>query len=164
MLKQLSSSGLRWLWVAVFVFILDRSTKFFIFKHFLAYDPLYVNPYFNLVLAYNKGAAFSFLAGASGWQSWVLGGLAIIVSLVILLKLKNIPGNQRWMCIALACIVGGALGNLYDRLTIGYVIDFIQLHISHYYWPVFNIADSAICIGAAMLFFELLLQNKKKRS
>lgn len=158
--KSISTTGLRWLWVTLLVFGLDQCTKFLVVQNFNAYDPLYINSFFNLMLAYNKGAAFSFLANQPGWQSWILGGLALVVSVVIVMHLKKMSAQQRWLGVALSLIIGGALGNLYDRVTLGHVIDFIQLHISHYYWPVFNVADSAICVGATMLFIEILFRKK----
>ncbi|MHB1948255.1 MAG: signal peptidase II [Gammaproteobacteria bacterium] len=162
MLKSFSASGLRWLWVAIIVLGLDIFTKTLALKNLELYEPIYITSFFNLTLAYNKGAAFSFLNSASGWQSWLLGSLAVFVCFIILTKLKSIAHHQRWMGVALALIVGGALGNLYDRIAYGHVIDFLQFHLSHYYWPVFNVADSAICIGATMLFIDVVFFRKKK--
>lgn len=156
-----SASGLRWLWVSVLVWVLDFVTKSLALKHLSLYEPLHITSFFNLTLAYNKGAAFSFLSTASGWQSWMLGGLAVFVCLYILVRLKQLAYYDRWVGIALTLVIGGALGNLYDRLAYGHVIDFLQFHISHYYWPVFNIADSAICIGAAMLVIDVVFFKKK---
>lgn len=147
-------SGLRWLWVAVVVFALDRFTKIVALTKLTEYLPWPVMPFFNLTLSYNTGAAFSFLNTASGWQKWLFGSLAAIVSIVLIVWLKKISYQQRWLAIALALIIGGALGNLCDRIVYGFVIDFIDFYISHWHWPVFNIADSAICIGAAMLFWD----------
>lgn len=161
MLKQISTSGLRWLWLAIVVFAIDRFSKFWVLKNLLPYEPRQLTSFFNLTLAYNKGAAFSFLSSASGWQTWLLGSLAIVVSVAILIRLKQMAHHERWLSIAFALIIGGALGNLYDRVVLGHVIDFLQFHVSHYYWPVFNIADSAICVGAAMLFIEVVFFKKK---
>jgi signal peptidase II len=123
-------------------------------------DYLRVTPFFNLTLAYNTGAAFSFLDSAPGWQIWFFGVIALVVSATLLIWLKRLPRQQWWLSIALACIIGGALGNLWDRVSYGHVIDFIQLHAYSFYWPVFNIADSAICLGAMMLVLEALFKRK----
>jgi signal peptidase II len=160
MLKLKSTGGLRWLWVAVVVLILDRITKYLAQKYLLAYYALPVIPGFNLTLSFNKGAAFSFLNSASGWQTWFFGVIAFLVSIGILVWLTRLKAGERWVAIALSFIVGGALGNLWDRVSYGQVIDFIQLYVSHYYWPTFNIADSAICIGAAILFWNALRDRR----
>lgn len=155
-------SGLRWVWVSVIVLIVDQLTKFAALNYLTDYEPWRITQFFNLTLAYNKGAAFSFLNQASGWQIWLFGGLSLVVSIAILIWLKRLAYQQRWLNIALSLIVGGALGNLFDRIYYGHVIDFIQLHISHFYWPVFNIADSAICIGACMLVLDAFWKEKKR--
>jgi signal peptidase II len=157
------SSGLRWLWVTVIVLLLDRVTKYFAYNYLLAYYPLSVFPGFNLTLSFNKGAAFSFLNSESGWQVWFFGVIAFVVSLGILVWLARLSSRERWVSIALCLIVGGALGNLWDRISYGHVIDFIQLYISHYYWPTFNVADSAICLGAAILFGQAIWKPKKDK-
>lgn len=161
MLKKISSTGLSWLWISVLVFTLDQATKYLAVKYLTDYEPFPITKFFNFTLAYNKGAAFSFLNSASGWQIWFFGILSIVVSIGILVWLKRLSHKQRWLSIALALIVGGALGNLFDRIHYGHVIDFIDLYVSHYHWPVFNIADSAVCIGAFMLFWDAVKQKKK---
>jgi signal peptidase II len=154
------SSGLRWLWISVLVLILDRVTKAAVLKHLTAYTAVPVMPSFNLTLQYNTGSAFSFLDNASGWQIWMFGGIAIAVSLAILVWLKRISASQKWLSIALTLVIGGAIGNLWDRFSYGHVIDFIDLYVGHWHWPVFNIADSAICIGAFMLLWDGLARKK----
>lgn len=149
-------SGLRWLWVAVLVFALDWSSKYLALHHLNLYEPIFITKFFNLMLAFNRGAAFSFLHHASGWQMWFFGGLSTVVVASILVWLSRLSFRQHWLSIGLACIVGGALGNLFDRIYYGHVIDFLQFHISHFYWPVFNIADSAICVGAFLLFLDVM--------
>lgn len=156
------STGLRWIWVAVIVVILDRITKFLALKYLFAYTPVKVFSFFNLTLAFNTGAAFSFLAKYSGWQSWLLGGISVVISCAILVYLYRLSATQRWLSIALAFIVGGAIGNLSDRLWYGHVIDFLEFHAGHLYWPAFNVADSAICVGAFMLFLDAVFAGKKK--
>jgi signal peptidase II len=155
------TNGLRWFWITVVVLLLDRVTKYFAQKYLLAYYAVPVVPGFNLTLSFNTGSAFGFLNSQSGWQVWFFGLIALIVSVGILCWLARLSSRERWIAIALSFIVGGALGNLWDRISYGHVIDFIQLYISHYYWPTFNIADSAICIGAALLFGQAILNPKK---
>ncbi len=159
--RKFFSTGLSWLWITVIVLILDRITKVLAQKYLTAYVPLPVLPFFNLTLAYNKGAAFSFLRSASGWQVWLFGGIAALVSLGILIWLYRLSVKQYWLCIALTLVVGGALGNLWDRVSWGHVTDFIELYYANWYWPAFNIADSAICIGAFMLLCEAICKQKK---
>jgi signal peptidase II len=160
MLKTLSQTGLRWLWIAVIVLVLDRLTKVSIQHSLGLYESIKIAPFFNLTLAYNTGAAFSFLNSASGWQMWLFGLIALVVTATLLVWLKRLPRKQWWMSIALVFIIGGAVGNLWDRICYGHVIDFIQLHAASFYWPVFNVADAAICVGAFMLALEALFNRK----
>lgn len=156
------TSGLCWLWITIIVLLLDRVTKYAAQKYLMAFDALPIIPGFNLTLSFNTGSAFGFLNSASGWQVWFFGVIAFVVSVGILIWLSRLSSRERWLSIALCFIVGGALGNLWDRISYGHVIDFIQLYISHYYWPTFNVADSAICIGAAILFGQAVLKPKKR--
>jgi len=157
----LAASGIFWLWVTALVLSLDYSTKWLAKKYLLLYSPIAVLPGFNFALSFNKGAAFSFLKDQTGWQVWFLGAVSVVVSLGILVWLRRLPRREAWMGIALSLIMGGALGNLLDRILQGQVTDFIQLYVAHFYWPAFNIADSAICAGAIMLFFKTFLNKSK---
>lgn len=156
MCKKIFSTGLRWLWVSVVVVLIDHLSKVWAQNHLVLYAAKPVFPGFNLTLSYNRGSAFSFLNSASGWQVWMFGLIAIIVTTILLIWLRRITAKQIWVSVAITLIIGGALGNLWDRFSYGHVIDFIELYISHFYWPVFNIADSAICVGAFMLFCDAL--------
>ena len=118
------------------------------------YQSIAVLPFFNITLAYNHGAAFSFLASESGWQRWFFTGLAVVVSIVLLVWLKRLKTDAKLEAISLALILGGALGNVIDRVVHGYVIDFIDVYYGTYHWPAFNVADSAICIGAILLILD----------
>ncbi len=133
--------------------ILDQATKFAITASFQYGESKYIFSWFNLVLAYNKGAAFSFLADAGGWQRGFFIILTLAISSVLIWMLRNNRDN-RLLSIALALVIGGAFGNLYDRVAYGHVVDFIQWHVADYYWPAFNVADSSICIGAGLLIFD----------
>ena len=161
-LSDLNKSQLKWLWLAVIAIVLDFITKQMA-ESFLNYaQPIYVLPVFDLTLLYNKGAAFSFLANEGGWQRWFFTVIAVGVSTVLTVWLMKLKPSEKLLSIALALVIGGALGNLYDRLAYGHVIDFIHVHWNHNYFPAFNIADSAISLGAAMLLYEsLFMQNKK---
>ena len=144
---------LHWLWLSLLVFALDQLTKYFVSANFQLHESKTIFSWFNLVLARNTGAAFSFLANASGWQREFFIVLTVTITLVLLWMLKGNPQN-RVLASALALVIGGALGNLYDRVMFGYVIDFVQWHVAGYYWPAFNIADSAICLGAGLLILD----------
>ncbi len=161
MKQTLSQSGLRWLWVTVIVILLDRVAKYCVITWLTPYTSVPVFSFFNVTLAYNKGAAFSFLADAGGWQAWMFGGLAVVVSITIFVWLSRLSQKQIWLSLALAMILGGALGNLSDRLLYTHVIDFLDFHLGNLHWPVFNLADSAICIGAFMLFWDATFRRKK---
>jgi len=159
---ELQKARLKWLWLAVLVIALDFVTKQ-VAEHFLTYaQPVYVLPVFDLTLLYNKGAAFSFLANESGWQRWFFTAIAIGVSLALTAWLMTLKASEKWIAAALVLIIGGALGNLYDRLVYGHVIDFIHLHWGARYFPAFNIADSAITLGAGLLILDSLFLSKSE--
>ncbi len=144
-------SRLRWLGLSILVLGLDQLSKWAA-QHFLAYGvPRPVFPGFNLLLVYNRGAAFSFLSQAGGWPRWFFIGLALAVSAFLIGWMRRLDARDHWTAAALALILGGAWGNALDRLLRGHVIDFIQLYYRHWAWPTFNLADSAITLGAVML-------------
>ncbi len=144
---------LRWLIISAIVIAFDLSTKYYFDHNFQYGETQVVTPFFNWVLAYNKGAAFSFLHHSGGWQREFFIVLTTIITGVLLWMLKKNHAN-RLLATALVLVIGGALGNLFDRVVHGHVVDFIQLHAAGYYWPAFNVADSAICVGAAMLVWD----------
>lgn len=143
----------RWIAIAALIIVADQITKAVITRHFMFGESLTVTSFFNLVLAYNSGAAFSFLADAGGWQRWFFAAVALIASLVIVYFLRKHSDEPRF-CLALALILGGALGNLIDRILLSHVVDFLDFHAAAYHWPAFNVADSAITIGALILIWE----------
>lgn len=152
---------LAWLWLSVLVLIIDQASKYY-FEHRLElYEQIVIIPdYFSWMLAYNTGAAFSFLADSSGWQRWLFALIAIVVSVVLVVWLKRLGRDDTWLAIALALVLGGALGNLYDRIVIGHVIDFIFVHWKEHGFPAFNVADSAITVGAIMLALDMFKSKK----
>ncbi|NJO14413.1 MAG: lipoprotein signal peptidase [Thioploca sp.] len=159
---QKQANVLVWLWLSLLIVILDQLTKVWINTHLPFNQPLAVLPFVNLRLLYNTGAAWSILATAGGWQRWFLSGLALVISLLIVVWLSRLTRQQWWLACALALILGGAVGNLVDRIIYGYVIDFIDIYYQGWHWPAFNLADSAISVGAIMLLLEALLSNSQR--
>jgi signal peptidase II len=155
-----SSSILPWLGVAAVTLLLDQLSKITITKLFAYGESLSITSFFNLVLVYNKGAAFSFLSSETGWQRYLLTAVGIGAALFIIFLLNRHSG-QRLFCWALALILGGALGNVLDRIMYGHVIDFLDVYIGRWHWPAFNVADSAICIGAVLFILDELRRVKK---
>lgn len=162
MLKLFKTTGLRWLWLAGLVLILDQLTKIWVLNDMDLYQSISVLPFFNLTYVHNYGAAFSFLSDAGGWQRWFFTAIALTVSIVILVWLKQTKKEQVLLPCAFSFILGGALGNLYDRLVYGYVVDFLDFHVGNWHWPAFNLADSAIFIGAALLIIDAFRNNGVK--
>jgi signal peptidase II len=154
------SSMVPWLGVAAIVLLIDQQSKITITKLFAYGESMTVNAFFNLVLVYNKGAAFSFLASEAGWQRAVLTAVGIGAAVFILFLLKR-HAAQRMFCWALALILGGALGNVLDRIMYGHVIDFLDVHVGGWHWPAFNAADSAICLGAVLFVLDELRRVRK---
>ena len=168
MAKTMAKSSARsgslapWLGVSLIVILIDQLTKIAVSRLFVYGDPHPIAPFFNLLLIYNRGAAFSFLAAAGGWQRWAFTALGIIAALVIVYLLKR-HSAQKLFCTALALILGGALGNVIDRLVYGHVIDFLDFHVGRWHWPAFNIADSGITIGAILLVIDELRRVRGSR-
>jgi signal peptidase II len=154
---------LPWLGVALIVFILDQLTKVLIMGYYRLGDSTRLTGFFNIVRAHNTGAAFSFLRDASGWQRWFFTGIGIAAALFIIWMLRSHAG-QKLFSFALALIMGGAIGNVADRLMHGYVVDFLQVHWRGWYFPAFNVADSAITVGAACLILDELLRVRRTRA
>ncbi len=153
---------LAWLWLALLVFVLDQGSKQVVLQ-VLEYGQRVVvlDGYFDWVHVYNRGAAFSFLAGESGWQRWFFAAIALGVSAVLVVWLKRLKADETWLAIALAMVLGGALGNLYDRMVLGHVVDFILVHWQdRHRFPAFNLADSAITVGAVMLALDMFKSKK----
>lgn len=146
--------NLIWLLVSVPVVILDQWTKSLAERHLQLFTPVDVVPHFNFTLMYNTGAAFSFLGNAGGWQRWFFVALAVLISVALCQWLLRLRPTQKWLSLALALIIAGALGNALDRVLLGHVIDFIDWYFGNYHWPAFNIADTGICIGAAILLLD----------
>ena len=157
-----SAGLLQWLGLACLILIIDQFTKLLIVGFYQFGDSTQVTSFFNLVRVHNTGAAFSFLAGASGWQRWFFTIVGMLAAALILWLLKSHAG-QKLFSFALACILGGAIGNVIDRLRYGYVVDFADFHWHGWHFPAFNVADSAITIGAACLVLDELLRVRRAR-
>lgn len=151
-----------WLGLSLLILIVDQLTKTMVVGYFRLGDSLWMTSFFNLVRVHNEGAAFSFLAGASGWQRWFFTAVGVVAALFILWLLRSHSG-QRLFAFAMACILAGAIGNVIDRVAYGYVVDFLQFHYAGWYFPSFNIADSAITIGAGAMILDELLRVRRSR-
>lgn len=154
MLNAVKETGLRWLWLSAIAFGLDQVTKQLVLKNMALYDSIQIVPFFNFTYVQNHGAAFSFLSDAGGWQRWLFTGIAVFVSVLIVWWLKQTKRDQILLPVSFALILGGALGNLYDRLAYGYVVDFLDVYYQTWHWPAFNIADCAIFLGAMGLLID----------
>ena len=152
---------LRWLWLAAAVIVLDLATKYAASAWLSYARPVEVLPFFNLTLLHNTGAAFSFLAGHPGWQRWFFALIAIGASIGLTIWLRRLKAHEVLLAPSLALIIGGALGNLYDRLVHGYVVDFLSFHAAGWYFPAFNVADIGITLGAAGLILESIRDARR---
>ena len=153
---------LKWLWLSVLVMVLDQATKFYFDGILQMYEQIVVIPdLLSWTLAYNTGAAFSFLADSGGWQRWLFTLIAVVVSVVLVVWLKRLGRGDTWLAVALALVLGGAVGNLFDRVVLGHVVDFILVHWQdRWRFPAFNLADSAITVGAIMLALDMFKSKK----
>ncbi len=145
---------LKWLWLSAIALILDQWSKFAIDGSMRLYESIAIIPGFNLTYVHNTGAAFSFLSEAGGWQRWFFAAMAFIISIVLTIWLYRLKKHETLLAIALALVLGGAIGNLIDRVAYGYVIDFLDVYYQSHHWPAFNIADSAITVGVFLMLLE----------
>jgi signal peptidase II len=157
-----AASGLRLgVALATAVFVLDQVTKFWAERGLTLYAPVEITGFFNLTLVYNPGAAFSFLSTAGGWQRWMFSGIALAAITLILFWLARLPRDARLSILSLGLILGGALGNLVDRLRLGKVVDFLDFHYAGLHWPAFNVADAAITVGAVCLIIATFTEQAR---
>lgn len=159
MFKEAKPSGLKWLWLSFFILATDFFTKWLALAQLTLYERVPIFPKFNLTLVYNKGAAFSMLSNETGWQRWFLSLVAVVISVMIIVWLKQVKDTPTAHKIGLALILGGAIGNLIDRVRFGYVIDFLDFYWGASHFPAFNVADSAITCGAILLLLTLRQQR-----
>ncbi|WP_198246764.1 signal peptidase II [methane-oxidizing endosymbiont of Gigantopelta aegis] len=151
---------LKWLNLSLLVLILDQASKWLVVQSMQLYQSIPLMPGFNLTYVHNTGAAFSLLSEAGGWQRWFFAFIALAISVILTLWLMRLKQHETLMAAALSLILGGAIGNLIDRLLYGYVIDFLDLYYQNWHWPAFNIADSAICVGVAFMLLESSIHKK----
>jgi signal peptidase II len=161
----LSAGASNWLWLSLAVILLDQATKVLIMRSFAEFEQLELLPVLELMRLHNEGVAFSFFRGGPDWQRWVFIALGLSVGVGILVWLRRLPERgQHVLAAGLALVLGGALGNVIDRARWGHVVDFIRVHYAEWYFPAFNVADSAITIGAALLLLDSLLEYGRKRA
>ncbi len=161
---SLKAGAANWLWLSVAVIVLDRITKYLTVRHLEEFQEVVLLPFLSLIRLHNEGAAFSFLSTASGWQRWAFIALGIAVSIGILVWLRRLaPRGHHLLAAGLCLVLGGALGNVIDRVAFGYVVDFIRVHYGAWDFPAFNVADSAITIGAVLLILDNLLDARRHR-
>ncbi len=153
---------LRWLWLSLLVIGLDQVSKQLAESSMMVFERVPVIPFLNMTLAYNEGAAFSFLSDQGGWQRWLFAGLAIVVTLILVGWLGRLK-SEKILAVSLSLVIGGAVGNLIDRLLYGHVIDFIDLYYQQWHWPAFNIADSAISVGVVLMLLDAFLEKDESR-
>ncbi len=162
--RAIKSVGLlQWLGLALLILVVDQVTKVLILAYYHPGESTYLTDWLNIVRVHNRGAAFSFLAGADGWQRWFFVGIGVAATGFILYLLRAHAG-QRLFCFALTCIMGGAIGNVVDRLLHGYVVDMVDFHIGRWHFPAFNVADSAITLGVIFLLLDEILRVRRERA
>lgn len=163
-MKLFLETGWRFWWLAILVLIADQLSKIYVIKNFALGESVNLLPVFSFTYARNYGAAFSFLGDAGGWQRWLFTAIAIVVTIGISIWLARLSKGQTKLALALTCIVAGAIGNLIDRSLYGYVVDFLHVFYQDWHYPIFNIADCAICIGAALLIWDSFTEEDLKKS
>ena len=145
---------LKWLWLSFISLVLDQWSKIALDQSFQLYESVVVTSFFNITYVRNLGAAFSFLSDAGGWQRWFFTAIAVVISTIIVIWIYRLKKHETLMAVALALVLGGAVGNLIDRVAYGYVIDFLDFYYQGYHWPAFNVADSSIFVGVFLMLLE----------
>lgn len=162
-MKVFSETGWRFWWLAALVLVADQLSKIYVIKNFALGESVNLLPVFNFTYARNYGAAFSFLGDAGGWQRWLFTAIAVGVTIGLSIWLARLSKGQCKLSLALICIVSGAVGNLIDRSLYGYVVDFLHVYYQEWHYPIFNIADCAICVGAAILIWDSFTEDKNEK-
>ncbi len=157
--KISKTTALKWCWLSLLIVLLDQWSKYLVVNKFTLYESMPIIPFFNLTLLHNTGAAFSFLSQYPSVAIWLFSSITIIISGILLVWLKNVPAQNKWMACALSLVLGGGIGNLIDRIYYGYVIDFLDVYYGSAHFPAFNIADSAITVGAIIIFFNMFIKK-----
>ncbi|WP_281560157.1 signal peptidase II [Thalassomonas sp. RHCl1] len=159
---NLADSGIRWIWLTLVFLVIDQVTKYWVAGSMDLYQSIKVTAFFNITYVHNLGAAFSFLADQAGWQRWFFAAIATVASVIFVIWLAKTPKENKSLSIAFALMLSGALGNLFDRVLLGYVIDFLDFYVGSYHWPAFNVADSAIFVGAVLMVLDSFKGSDKE--
>ena len=157
-MRDINKTAWRWIFVSAFIIACDQFTKYLILKHLTDQSQVFVFPFLNFILRFNAGASFSFLGDASGWQIYLFAGISVVVSVILIIWLCRLPKEEWWTSLPISLVLGGALGNLIDRLHFGYVTDFIDFHVGDWHFATFNVADSAVSVGATWLVLLFLYE------
>lgn len=160
-MKAITRSGLPWLWLSAIIIVIDQLIKLWIVHNFQYQQPVAIFPFLNFNLAYNPGAAFSFLGDAGGWQVYFFASLSFIIAVGFIIWLARSPRSLLLRCLGISLIVGGALGNFIDRVRLTYVIDYVDFHVKGWHYATFNFADAAVCVGAFLLILSMLLKRER---
>ncbi|RHW75546.1 signal peptidase II [Colwellia sp. RSH04] len=163
MSKYFSDTGLKWIWLTIICLLLDQISKQWVANTFDLYESVNLLPFFSFTYVHNPGAAFSFLADQGGWQRWFFTAIAVVACIIFTVWLAKTPKQQVLLSLALSLMLSGALGNLIDRVLFGYVIDFLDFHWASYRFPAFNLADSAIFLGAALMIIDSFKQEAENK-
>lgn len=164
-MPKVKQSGYHWLWLSLLIVVSDQWVKAWVLQHLIYEQPAIVfDTWLNLTLAFNRGAAFSFLGAAGGWQVYFFAVVSLLIVLLFTVWLVRTPPGHAWRRLGLALVIGGAVGNLIDRLRLSYVIDYVDFHLGSWHFATFNLADAAISVGACCLIFSLLQHENKKRN
>lgn len=151
-----------WYFLSLIIVFLDQFSKYWAELKLTPYKPLAIFPMLNFTLAYNTGAAFSFLNGAGGWHRWLFAGFSLVMSIVLIIWLYKVPQQNKLLALGISCVLGGAVGNLIDRMGYGFVVDFIDVYYNYHHFATFNLADSAICIGAGIFILDIFKNQKSQ--
>lgn len=147
------------IFVSILIILLDQFTKYFVITHFTEQTVVRTLPFLNFILRFNAGAAFSFLGGQNGWQIYLFSGISVIISLILMVWLSKLSRKEWWIALPVSFVLGGAIGNLIDRVRFGLVTDFIDFHVGNWHYATFNIADTFVCVGAGWLIFRLVYDS-----
>lgn len=162
--KKKNHTAWHWIFLSIFIIAIDQLSKYLVLQNMIMHQVIKIMPFLNIMLSINAGAAFSFLSNASGWQIYLLSAISVTISVALIIWLCRLPREEWWMAAPISLVLGGALGNLIDRVHYGYVVDFIDFHIGTWHYATFNLADSAVCIGAIWLIVRLMYESITRQS
>lgn len=158
-MRNKNKKAIPWIFLSLFIIALDQITKYLVLCHISRHTVIHLFPFLNFILRFNAGASFSFLGNANGWQIYLLSGVSILVSAILIVWLTRLPRSEWVIALPVSLVLGGAIGNLIDRIRFGYVTDFVDFHVRNWHFATFNVADSAVCVGATWLVLRLLYES-----